>query len=320
MTNTTHQQVSETTAHPAAQALVSLNIDQFNAILNALDIPARLCDKFGSIVAQNRLATAIAAAALWDEAEKLEQVDGCTLLLLQRQPKRVTAPTPVEDIGTLANGMAHSIRNPLSSIITAASLVNDDPNVSEETVMLLGVITKESRHLNQILTDFLSYVRPHPSQQSRFDIGEALQATVRTLRQDGTLSDQIIVVDELPSDLWVEGDETQIRQALWNIVRNAGEAMSGGGTLSLSGSVESGKISLSIGDTGRGFSEKELARAFDPFFSNTSEGTGLGLTVARSTLAAIEGTIRIENKPAPAGTERGGACIVLQLPEAPASA
>jgi signal transduction histidine kinase len=190
--------------------------------------------------------------------------------------------------------MAHSIRNPLSSIVTAAGLVRDDTAISEETAMLLGIIKKEANHLNRILTDFLQYVRPQKFHPTIFDLGKAAQQTAVSMGRE--LPDDVSIdveysFPELPA--W--GDEAQIGGALWNIMRNAAEAMPDGGRLRLWGQVSEGMSILCIEDTGPGFSPEDLQRAFEPFFSNTPEGAGLGLSIARAVIERCAGDIWLEN-------------------------
>jgi signal transduction histidine kinase len=178
--------------------------------------------------------------------------------------------------------------------VTAAGLVRDDTAISEETGMLLGIIKKEANHLNRILTDFLQYVRPQKFNPTVFDLGEAAAQTAaamgRELPQDIAI-DVEYSVPNLPA--W--GDEVQVRGALWNIMRNAMEAMPDGGRLRLWGEVSEGMSILCIEDSGIGFSPEDIQRAFEPFFSNTPEGAGLGLSIARAVIERCAGDIWLEN-------------------------
>jgi signal transduction histidine kinase len=214
-----------------------------------------------------------------------------------------------QDMGVLANGMAHAIRNPLSSIMTAATLVQEDAGVSEETAMLLGVIVKESRHLNKILAAFLEYVKPHTADPAELDLVPLVRGVIGEARRDGVLAPGVVVDDMLPDSLPVFADEQLMRSVLFNIVSNAGEAMGEHGKLQLSGQ-HTGVVVLTVEDSGRGFSPRELERAFDPFFSNTPEGTGLGLTIARVIVEDAGGHIYAENREG-----ENGARIRLELPK-----
>lgn len=224
---------------------------------------------------------------------------------------------PLENFDTLANGMAHAIRNPLSSILTASSLVIEDPNVSEETRMLLDVIVRESQHLNRIFTDFLEYVRPVHLSPERLDLGTLAERTAAQLQREGVLTEVEIDCAE-PLEIWA--DENSIAGALRQLMLNAGEAMSqkkpniepetSFGKLRVSCLAEENRIQLLIDDTGPGLSERQIARGFEPFFSDTADGTGLGLPLACTAIIGAGGTVQLENRP-----DARGARVIVILPK-----
>lgn len=278
---------------------------QIATLLELFPGPARLYDASGAVVAQNERARGGGVGSDWAISVRQDLGDGwhvCTWSKerreaeTQRVEKRKVhnAQSGAPDISTLANSMAHSIRNPLSSIVTAAGLVRDDTAISEETAMLLGIIKKEANHLNRILTDFLQYVRPQKFNPTVFDLGEAASQTAAAMGRELPQDISIDVEYSLP-ELPAWGDEVQIRGALWNIMRNAVEAMPDGGRLRLWGQVTDGMAILCIEDNGVGFSPEDLQRAFEPFFSNTPEGAGLGLSIARAVIERCAGDIWLEN-------------------------
>jgi signal transduction histidine kinase len=285
-----------------------MTLSQIATLLELFPGPARVYDASGAVVAQNERARgggAEGAGKDWEVGVRQDLGDGwqiCTWSRERREAeahrvgkrKAPSAQAGTTDISTLANSMAHSIRNPLSSIVTAAGLVRDDTGISEETAMLLGIIKKEANHLNRILTDFLQYVRPQKFHPTVFDLGEAAAQTATALGRELPPDTSIDVEYSLP-ELPAWGDEAQIRGALWNILRNAGEAMPDGGRLRLWGQVSEGMSILCIEDSGPGFSPEDLQRAFEPFFSNTPEGAGLGLSIARAAIERCAGDIWLEN-------------------------
>ncbi len=317
--------------------------------------PARVYDASGAVIAQNELARGHGGHADdWHHAARRDLGEGWHLQTWTAE-RRAAAPDAAERRGavsgavgnhstignssaanssaanssaagatalsTLANSMAHSIRNPLSSIVTAAGLVQDDESVSEETAMLLEVIKKESRQLNRILTDFLNYVRPRPFQPARLDAAAAVRQTVAAMQRDGVLRADIQIADALPPELPAWADGEQLRQALWNIMLNAAEAMPQGGTVQLSGRTEDGAAILSLEDSGAGFSPEDLRRAFEPFYSNTPQGAGLGLAIACAAIERGGGRICLENRDDADGQTSDGArvCVELPLTEPPAT-
>lgn len=211
---------------------------------------------------------------------------------------------PIE-IQVLSRGITHELRNPLAAILTAVSLVQDDPGMSEETLMLLGVVRKESMRMNRILTEFSAYVKPRPPQPKSFDLASAVR-TVMNQMDRGTLEDAgIAIEDALPDALPAFADEEHIQQVLDHVLHNAIEAMPGGGRLRLetqslqeahgADDESAAKVLLVVSDNGSGFSGEGLERAFQPFFSSKSQSTGLGLSIARSAVEASGGRIWIEN-------------------------
>lgn len=262
---------------------------QMSAWLEAMPEAARLLDSQGQLVGQN-----IRAQGHNPEGKHITTHDlGDGWQLETWPPIDVANP----DVRSLANGLAHTLRNPLSSILTAADLVKDDPKLNEESQMLLGIIAKESRQLNRILTDFLNYVRPRSTAPTAFDLAKAIRDSVAALRQENLLPDTVKVQDDLPPALLSVGDEHAIRQSLHHVVKNAVEAMNGQGTLRLYGETFDSHGLVHVEDSGPGFSNESLQRAFEPFYSYTPECAGLGLSVALAAVQRAGGRITVENIP-----------------------
>lgn len=269
-----------------------MTTSQITAWLEAMPDAARLLDAEGILIAQN-----VRAQGQQPQEKQLE-IYGLGDGLRLETWKTIQVAEP--DVRALANGLAHTLRNPLSSIMTAADLVRDDPHVGEESAMLLEIIAKESRQLNRILTDFLNYVRPRALPPSTFDLAAALRDTIRALQQENRVPDSIEVRDEIGEKLPVYGDENAIRQSLRNVVLNSVEAMGGRGMLRLSGEKrnEEGNTPRSrihVEDNGPGFTRESLQRAFEPFFSHTPDCAGLGLSVAMASVEKAGGRISVEN-------------------------
>lgn len=205
----------------------------------------------------------------------------------------------------LLRGLLHELRNPLSSILTAATLLQDspmpeEPAISDESRMLLEVVKKESLRLNHILTEFAGYIKLPPPQPAKFDLAQTTRASVRELQREGVLRPTVKIKDDLPASCDAWGDENQIRVAISHILRNASEAMSESGELRLSfNSSEqqeenSDNVVICITDSGNGFTPESRDRAFQPFYSSKEHNVGLGLSCVRSLLEASDGLIWLE--------------------------
>lgn len=213
------------------------------------------------------------------------------------QPHRFNPRDPQMEM--LLRGLLHELRNPLSSILTAATLLHDStqPDENDESRMLLDVVKKESLRLNHILTEFAGYIKLPPPQPHSFDITKTLRATTRQLQRDGVLPENINIIDEMPESCFVWADESQIRTALHHILRNASEAMPNGGKLRISNtSDETGESTvLCLTDSGKGFTQESKDRAFLPFYSDKAHSMGLGLSTTRSLIEAGDGRVWLED-------------------------
>lgn len=297
---------------------MTINSKQLSALLELFGGPARIYNASGMVLAQNHLASGAvhSEAAEWGASTRHDLGEGMTLQLWSVRGESVPHAAfnaSQADLSTLANSMAHSIRNPLSSIVTASKLIGGDEGVSEETKMLLEVVQKESRQLDFLLTDFLHYVRPQKLALAYLDITKMVAQTVSRLQREGVLTPQIEVKNTLPPELTAFADETQIARALQNIVRNAAQSMQEGGTLSISGEPAQDEVHLEIRDSGSGFSSEDLQRAFEPFYANTPEGAGLGLSIACDAIARCGGALRLKNDLDENGKVRG-ARVLATLP------
>lgn len=216
------------------------------------------------------------------------------------------------DVQALMRGLVHELRNPLSAILTASSLLPGAQGLDEETGMLLDVVSKEARRMNRILTEFSTFAKPPKAHPEPVDLAHI----ARKIASDETPTSAAIVIhDELPQQLWAHADPHGATQAIEHIFENAREVLPEGGHIRLSGGEKEGTAWISINDSGPGLSENALERAFQPFFSNKPASTGLGLSIARMVLQASGGDCRIEN-----AYDGGpnGAIVTVELPLAKA--
>jgi signal transduction histidine kinase len=296
-----------------------MTTQQLTALLNALDGPARICDEEGGVVAQN----AAAATSAWSVLEshpaqsaapfsgrrppagpplEVESIDlGDGYHLCRQKPPATAAPRKfkhVTDLESLLSGLLHEIRNPLSSILTAANLVQSTSaaDLAEENSLLLGVIKKESLRMNRILTEFSAYVKLSQPRLDSCDLCDAARSVVTELRRDGLVSDEVAIDDQLPVHCMVYADEAQLHGALRQVVQNAAEAMGDSGQLQLTCRLQPSDSVLCIADSGPGFTAEGLQKAFQPFYSTRPQGTGLGLSMARALVEASHGRIWIEGE------------------------
>lgn len=230
---------------------------------------------------------------------------------IARANEQLLATERLATIGKMAAHVTHEIRNPLSSIALNIELLEDDLVADpDEARSLLRAIKQEVERLSALSDQYLSVARRKPSALDEEDLGELVEeacAFVRPeLRRHG-IELQITVDPDLPKVL---GDEAQIKQALFNLLRNAREAMAEGGTIGVEvRAAAGGGVDVTVDDEGVGIEPEIREKLFEPFFSTKGTGTGLGLAITRQIVETHGGTIACEPR-RPRGTR-----FWLHLPE-----
>lgn len=221
------------------------------------------------------------------------------------------------ELEMMLRGLLHELRNPLSSIITASTLLQDGAvpgavEIGDEGQMLLEVIKKESLRLNHILTEFANYIKIPPPAPRHFDLSVTTNEVIKAQQTAGVLPPEIHIENRLPASCMVNADENQIRKALQHLLENAAEEMPAGGHLLLSplDNNRSTTVGVCLSDSGKGFSSESRERAFQPFYSTKSHSIGLGLSAVRSIIEGVGGRVWIEDDGSGADATR----ICFELP------
>ncbi|ACY17315.1 two-component system sensor histidine kinase NtrB [Haliangium ochraceum] len=199
-------------------------------------------------------------------------------------------------VGTLAAGVAHEIRNPLAAISGSIELLQTMPSVDEDNRMLMDIVTREIERLDNLIRDLLDYTNPRPRELLGFDAAELVRETVQVFEQDRSferVSLRAVALEVAP----VVADPGQIRQVLWNLLRNAAEAARSVVTATVRCDSQPALVVIEVDDDGDGIASENLERIFDPFFTTKSEGSGLGLATCHSIVREHGGDIRAENLP-----------------------
>jgi two-component system sensor histidine kinase HydH len=200
-------------------------------------------------------------------------------------------------LGRLAAGVAHEIRNPLSSIRGFAQYFRNRFKDQKEELEYASIMVKEVDRLNRVITELLDFARPKEPRREPHSLEEILDHTLEVLRPE--LAKKKAEVEkgyesELPL---ARVDRDQLSQALLNLLINSLEAMEEGGKVRV-GLRREGRDSLrvSISDTGKGIPGEDLEKVFEPFFSTKRKGTGLGLAIVHQIVESHGGHIRVESK------------------------
>jgi two-component system, NtrC family, sensor histidine kinase PilS len=205
-------------------------------------------------------------------------------------------------VGELSAGIAHEIRNPLAAIAGSVQVLRKSDALSPQEQRLMSIILKESERLNKSIADFLRFVKPQEKRAAEFDIAASLSETLDLLANSVELRpDHKIERRIAPPSFNVVGDGDQIRQVFWNLARNAVQAMPSGGTLHVLTTVEDGAYRIDFTDSGRGMTEADQRRLFQPFRTNFPTGTGLGMAISYRIVQEHGGRIDVNSR-AGAGT------------------
>jgi two-component system, NtrC family, sensor histidine kinase AtoS len=218
-------------------------------------------------------------------------------------------------IGELAGALAHEIRNPLGAVVASAKMLSaESPQAADyDRIALLRVITDEARRLDRILSDFLDFARPRVPLRQPHSLNGLVGEVVGTLRFDHAAREKAVETRLDPTLPPVPVDADQIKQVLWNVVRNALEATEPAGTLRIATAAEDGHVVVEVEDFGAGIPPERQARLFEPFQTTKRGGAGLGLAIAHRIVAAHHGAIDVTSEPG-AGTR-----VRIRLPRASAT-
>ncbi|MBK9383426.1 MAG: GHKL domain-containing protein [Planctomycetes bacterium] len=216
-------------------------------------------------------------------------------------------------LGTLAGGLAHEIKNPLSTMAINLSLLHEDFARSEVTrdkraLRKIEVLQREVKRLERILADFLAYARGVELDRQPTDLAEKLSELLEFLEPE-LRAGRIVVHTHFEAGLPTAlVDRNRLRQACLNLIVNARQAMPEGGELVVVTRRQGPRAVIEIIDNGCGMDEATRARCFDAYFSTKKGGSGLGLPTVRRIAEEHDGEVWVESEP------QRGTRFVLSLP------
>jgi two-component system sensor histidine kinase PilS (NtrC family) len=203
-------------------------------------------------------------------------------------------------LGALSAQLAHEIHNPLAAMRGSAQLLAAEAAEDGASKRLADVLIRESDRLTTLVQDFLHFARPPPPSLRACLLSRLVTETVELLRADPLASG--VNVQTTLSDVTAIVDSDQIRQVLLNLLRNACQAVGGGGAVRVQLEQDSVGARIRVWDSAGSIPESHLSCIFDPFFTTRETGTGLGLSIAHSIVQAHGGLIRVTSSPV-SGTE-----------------
>jgi two-component system, sporulation sensor kinase A len=196
-------------------------------------------------------------------------------------------------LGELAAGIAHEIRNPLTSIKGFMQVMKETKEVND---WYMEIILNELERINQIVSELLVLAKPQSHCYKLFLLSDAVNYVIQLMSHEATLNNVAVSIENATPHALVYGDKNQLIQVFINIMKNAIEAMPKGGTIDLRVWEEDGNINITIADTGIGISKERLEKIGEPFFTLKEKGMGLGLTTSTKIIQEHKGTLEIDSE------------------------
>ncbi len=239
-------------------------------------------------------------------AHRVEQV----VRQLQQRERELRRSERLAAVGQLAAGVAHEIRNPLTSVQLLVQTARKDPTVGGLTADDLALMDDELGRIERSLKTFIDYARPPKLERVTCDLSLILESSLKLIR--GRAEQQHVDLRFIPprEPITLHADPGQLRQVAVNLLLNALDAMPTGGVLEVVVQRDGSLARFAINDTGAGIAPELVPRLFEPFTTGKETGLGLGLVVSKRIVEDHGGTVRGYNRP------EGGATFVVQLPRA----
>ncbi|KIL49664.1 sporulation kinase [Jeotgalibacillus soli] len=207
--------------------------------------------------------------------------------------------------GELAAGIAHEIRNPLTSLKGFVQLMREDSYISAEKV---EIMSSEIDRIHLIVEEFLILSKPHKRVEECFYFQEAMDYVVNVMKLQAGNGINIEVIALAAHNYCVFGDRNQLIQVFINLVKNSIEAMPNGGKISISTQYKDEMLEIKVSDNGVGIPLERLPQISEPFFTLKEKGMGLGLTISQKIISEHHGHFDIQSE------QDKGTTVIVKLP------
>lgn len=243
----------------------------------------------------------------YEEMEKLNDTFSEMAVALEEREKELIRTSQLKYVGQLAAGLAHEIRNPITTIRGFFQLFKENKNESAFAEQHLSIMIEEIDRVNNIINDLLYLAKPYQLHIHPYNLHTVVNEIILFFSKEFEKKKIDIIPNcfDIPDVLI---DKGRFRQVLINVFKNALEAMNEGGILIISAESLEDKVKLTIEDTGDGISQEDLDQIGTPFYTTKVGGTGLGMAITYQIITDLKGTIMIDSK------KDIGTKIIINLP------
>lgn len=240
-------------------------------------------------------------------AESLEKAN----VELRDSHEQLVRADRLSALGEIAAGLAHEVRNPLASVKGALEIVaaRVQPGTPESEFSEVG--QKELARLDALLTEFLTYARPHAPELRKADLDGVMDHVAALLGPEAERAGVTIEIEREQAIREALVDPEQIQQVFFNVILNSLQVSPAGARVRVQRHHTGDSVVIEVSDEGPGIPSDHLSRIFDPFFTTKEKGTGLGLAISARIVAAHGGDISARR-----GSDRG-TCVRIRLPLSP---
>ena len=233
------------------------------------------------------------------------------LTALRAMEERVQRSERLAEMGSVAAGLAHELRNPIASMSGSVELLRAGLDPGGQDARLMDIVLREATRLNQLVTRFLEYARPAEPRRAQVDLARIAADTLDVFANDPAAARLRVSRELRPTPATCDAD--QMRQVMWNLLLNAAQAAQAAGRDRVAVTVRcapepGGGARLEVEDDGPGVAPQDVPRLFTPFFTTKERGTGLGLATVQRVVDAHQGTV------VAAAGAAGGARFTVRLP------
>ncbi|NOQ47301.1 MAG: PAS domain-containing protein [Desulfobulbaceae bacterium] len=233
-------------------------------------------------------------SSLFDLSERRKAEDD-----LEKTRRQLLHAEKLHAVGSLSASIAHEFNNPLCGVINVLGRISRKGTLPEGDRTMLGLALNECERMKRLILDLQNFNRPTSGKTTYFDLHRTIDDILLMAKKELAVHNVLVSKEYAGITVVQCGIEDQIRQVILNLVKNSIDAMEGGGTISISTSVQEDAITIAIQDTGRGITPEAMEHIFEPFFTTKEavKGSGLGLSVSYGIIKSHGGDISVSSQP-----------------------